>query len=202
MGAKALVPTTMTVTPTMVTYESTVTASGVVSSQQAGERVTIQARACGEGAFKVAKRVVSRAGGRWSVVLRPRLNTRYRAQARNATSSVVAVAVGPRLRLHRPLSPRQEYQVTVWAAQAFADTFASTVVTLQRFDAATRQWVLAKRAVLKTVRSELTDVGRTFVSSVTIFPRIREGGQRVRVVLPHRQAAPCYIAGVSNVVYS
>jgi hypothetical protein len=45
-------------------------------------------------------------------------------------------------------------------------------------------------------------LGRTFVSSVTIFPRIRVGGQRMRVVLPRGQAAPCYIANVSNVVRS
>ena len=189
-AAPTPVTSTIAASPTEVTYMGAVTISGTASSQKAGEKVTVQAQTCGQNAFRTGASVMTAAGGTWTTSLRPTANTQYRAKIKNFTSTAVSVGVHPAVRLTKVA--RRKYRVRVSAAQSFA----GKVVTFQRFKAATGRWVTVRRATLRQISA-----GPTVVSGITFRSRIG-AGRRVRVVLPKLQAAPCYLAGVSNVIRS
>jgi len=183
---------TIAAAPTEVVYGGAIALSGAISSQKTGEKVTVQAEACGQTAFKGAGDTKTVAAGAWSLSERPTMNTQYRAKVKNATSAAVGVSVRPSVTLTK--AARRKYKVRISAAQSFA----GKLVTFQRFKASTQSWVRVRKATLRQVS---TGPGPTIVSGITFRSKIRTG-LRVRAVLPKAQAGACYLPGVSAVIRS
>jgi hypothetical protein len=192
-AAKAPSPTvTVAAAATQVVYGSATGLSGAVSSQQTGEKVTVQAEACGQNAFKNAGTTTTAAAGTWSLAVRPTMTTQYRAKVKSSTSPTVTVGVRPRITLSK--AGKRKYKVRVTAEQSFA----GRLVTFQRFRASSQSWVRVRKATLRQIS---TGPGATVVSGITLRSRIQTG-RRVRVVLAKAQAGACYLAGLSNVIRS
>jgi plastocyanin len=173
-----------------VTYAGSVTPSDVISSQEAGEAVAVSAQECGKTAFTRLAAATTTAGGNWSLVAKPTINTVYQARWRTAESANnVQVKVMPRMRLGRVGS---RFTVRVTAAQAFT----GKVIAFQRYRSAVRRWVTLKRV---TLGAASTPAAGTVVTSARFRARIRRGW-RLRVLLPQGQAGTCYLAARSNVL--
>ena len=102
-GARTSV--TLSSSPRVVTFGAPATLSGVISSQQTGEKVTVSAQECGKTAFARLADATTTAGGNWTLAAKPTMNTVYRARWRTTDSSTVNVNVRPQPRrkaLHRP----------------------------------------------------------------------------------------------------
>jgi len=192
-AAKAPDPT-VTVAPAamQVVYGAATGLSGAVSSQKTGEKVTVQAEACGQNAFKNAGTATTAAAGAWSLAVRPTVTTQYRAKVKNSMSPTVTVAVRPRVTLSK--AGKRKYKVRITAEQSFA----GRLVTFQRFRASSQSWVRVRKATLRQVS---TGPEATVVSGITFRSGLQRG-RRVRVVLAKAQAGACYLAGVSNVIRS
>jgi hypothetical protein len=167
------VTVTIAAAPTVVVYGGAATVSGAVSTQKAGEKVTVQAQACGQPAFKGAGDAKTVAAGAWSLAERPTMNTQYRAKVKNAMSAAVGVSVRPSVALAKV--GRRKYRVRISAAQSFA----GRLITFQRFKGSTQSWVRVRKATLRQVS---TGPGGTIVSGITFRSKVRSG-LRVRVVL-------------------
>jgi hypothetical protein len=170
-------------------FAAPVTLSGIVSSQQASEPVTVLGKECGQNAFTRVAAATTTAGGNWTLVVHPKINTVYQAQWRRTDSAVVTVNVLPRIRLSRVGS---RFNVRLTAAQPFTGKF----VVFQRYRVAVRRWVTIKRV---TLRRATTPTPGTVVTAATFRNRVRRGW-RLRVLLPQRQAGSCYLAAPSNVL--
>lgn len=178
---------TLSASRNTVRYGGSVTLSGAVSSQQAGEAVTVTAQECGKPAFTRLDAATTTAGGNWALTVKPTINTTYQVRWRTAESATTLVKVMPAIRLTRSGG---RFTVRVTAAQAFT----GKLVTFQRYRAVVRRWVTVKRA---TLRSATTPSAGTMVTSTRFRARVRRGW-RVRVFLPQSQAGTCYRAAPSN----
>lgn len=186
-GANAV---TLGAAPKVVTFGGKVTLTGVVSNQQAGETVTINAVACGGTAQARVGTATTGTGGGYSFQVQPLKNTTYQVKWKNADSAAVAVKVRPRIRLGKVTPTR--FTVRVFAA----DSFAGKYVTFQRFNAVLKRWANVRTALL---RANTTGVAPTVISSVTLTSRVK-ARSRVRVVLPQAQVGGCYAPGVSSAI--
>jgi plastocyanin len=172
---------------TTATFAVPVTFSGVVSSQEAGESVTINAQECGKTSFTGLGSATTTAGGNWTFTVRPRINTAYQARWRTNQSPAANLKIRPAIRLSRVGS---RFTARVTAAQAFT----SKTIALQRYRAAVRRWATLKRV---TLGASTTPTAGTFVTTAKFRSRIRRGW-RLRVLLPQGQAGTCYLAAPSN----
>jgi plastocyanin len=170
-----------------VVYGGAATLSGVASSQQAGETVAVLGQECGKPAFTRLGAATTTAGGSWTLVVRPTINTVYQARWRTTESSTTPVKVMPRIRLGRVGS---RFTVRVTAAQAFT----GKVLAFQRYRPVLRRWVTLKRV---TLGAASTPTAGTVVTSARFRARIRRGW-RVRTFLAQSQAGTCYLAAPSN----
>ena len=175
--------------PSVVTYRSTTKLSGAVSNQQAGEKVLILGKECGQPAFTQLLSVDTTTHGNYSTRVAPLRNTVYQAKWRASTSTAVSVRVRPKIGLRKVGA--HKFRVRVRAAQSFA----GKRVVFQRFRAATDTWVKVRRVKLKEIRT----VGATVISGKTFKARVRHG-RMVRIKMKSRTAAPCYLGAVSNTV--
>ena len=82
-----------------VMYGDALPLNGRVPSGQAGQGVDILAREYGQNGFGRIASVISRSGGRWSHVARPRIFTTYVATTTGSLTSQIDVQVSPRLDL-------------------------------------------------------------------------------------------------------
>ena len=180
---------TIAARPQIVVYGGSVTITGSLANQRAGERVTLFAQACGATFTRVTDATTT-TGGTFMFTVKPLNNTTYRVQYRNQTSASVAVKVRPRLLLGRV--GVQRFSLRVFASASFA----GKVAVVQRYNATLRRWV---RVRLVTLRATTLVVAPTQNSAVTFRARIR-ARSRVRVLLPQAQVGGCYLFGRSNVV--
>jgi hypothetical protein len=178
---------TLVVQPTIIsTGDQRMTIFGSVDGAKAGEKVTIQFKACGllPVRFRDAFETTTDAGGRFSLAeLRPfnlGVSGTYRAVAGGDTSAEIPV----RQRARVNLWPRDggRFEVSVGGKVSFWRRF----VLLQRFDRARGVWITLRRVVLT----------EEFGGSLPFRPRVPKGTM-IRAVLPLSQARPCYLAGVS-----
>ena len=169
------------------TFNAPITLSGVVSTQAAGESVTINAQECGKTSFTRVGSATTAAAGNWTFGVRPKINTVYRARWRTNESSTITVKVRPAIRLSRVGS---RFTARVTAAQSFT----GKTIALQRYRAAVRRWATLKRV---TLGASTTPTAGTFVTTARFRSRIRRGW-RLRVLLPQAQAGTCYLAAPSN----
>jgi hypothetical protein len=178
---------TLSPSPRLAAFAAPVTLSGVVSSQQAGEAVAVQAQECGKTTFARLGEATTTAGGNWTFIVKPALNTVYRARWRTTDSATATVNVKPRMRLARL---RSRFTVRVTAAQPFT----GKLVVFQRYRPAVKRWATQKRVALGAAK---TPTAGTVVTSVAFRSRVRRGW-RVRALLPQPQAGTCYVSVASN----
>jgi plastocyanin len=172
---------------TTATFAAPVTLSGVVSSQAAGESVTINAQECGKTSFTRLGSATTTTSGKWTFTVRPRINTVYQSGWRSNESSALTVKVRPAIRLTRAGS---RFIARVTAAQSFT----RKTIALQRYRTSVRRWATLKRV---TLGASTTPTAGTFVTTSRFRSRIRSGW-RLRVLLPQGQAGTCYLAAPSN----
>jgi hypothetical protein len=165
-----------------VVYGGSVTLSGKVSNHKAGETVDVLAEAFGASSFSSLGTVSTTAGGKWTDVVKPTIETSYRATWMGVNSSTVTVKVRPLITLTLMNLSAGRFSTKVTAARAFAGKF----VLVQRLSS-------TGVATLKKVTLDAS-------SSATFRVRLHHGRSRLRVVMPTSQTAPGYITGMSNVV--
>ena len=165
-----------------VVYGGSVTLSGKVSDSKAGETVDVLAEAFGASSFTSLGSVSTTAGGKWTDVVKPTIETAYRATWKSATSSTVTVKVRPLITLTLIDLSTGRFSTKATAARSFAGKF----VLVQR---------LSSTGVV-TLKKVRLDAG----SSATFRVRLHNGRSRLRVVMPTSQAAPGYITGMSKVL--
>jgi plastocyanin len=178
---------TLAASRSVVPFTARATLSGVVSSQAAGETVTVSAQPCGSTSFTRLEDATTTAGGAWTLMVRPARNTVYQARWRGADSPAVTVKVRPVLRLTRVGS---RFTARVTAAQSFV----GKLVFLQRYRTVVRRWVTLKRVRLASAR---TPTAGTVATSARFRYGVRRGW-RLRTLLTQVQAGTCYVASPSN----
>jgi hypothetical protein len=188
----AAAPSTLTLkaSPTVVVYGGSTTLSGVLSTQQTGQRVDIQSQECGSPAFKKVTTVTTTTGGAFTYAAKPTTKTNFQAKQRKVTSPTAAVQVAPVLTLKK--LARNKFSVSATAAQTFVGKYA----IFQRLRRT--KWVSLKKVTFATVTPTTKP---TEVSSVTFTIKMPVG-LRIRAVMPAAQAATCYLGARSKVVRS
>jgi hypothetical protein len=165
-----------------VVYGGSVTLSGKVSNHKAGEAVDVLAEAFGDGSFSSLGSVSTTAGGKWTDIVKPTIQTSYRATWMGTTSSTVTVKVRPLITLTLVSLSAGRFSTKVTAARSFAGKFA----LVQRLSS----------TGVATLKKVTLDAG----SSATFRVRLHHGRSRLRVVMPTSQTAPGYITGKSKVL--
>ncbi len=163
-----------------VVYSGSVSLSGKVSDNKAGETVDVLAEPSGATSFSVVGSATTTAGGNWAEAVKPTIETSYEAKWKSATSSTVTVKVRPLITLVNLSTGTFSTKVT--AARLFAGKF----VLVQRLSS----------SGVATQKKVILDTN----SSATFRVRLHQGRSRLRVVMPTSQAAPGYITGVSKVL--
>lgn len=181
--------TSVTLAPSrkIAPFLAPVTLKGVISSQATGESVAVSAQECGKTGFTQVGSATTTAGGNWSFIVKPGLNTVYRARWRATDSPTTTVQVSPKVRLTR-LGSR--FTVRVSATHGFL----GKLVFFQRYRPAVRRWATLKRVKLATVKPP---VAGAVVTSASFRSRVRKGW-RLRVMLPQAQTGTCYVSAASN----
>lgn len=186
-GPAAGISVTAGASSTLVVYGATITLSGAVSSKRPQETVTILAQPFGEAAPVALGSALTGSEGRWSFIVRPRLQTAYEArwtpQAATATSSPVTVRVRPQV-LFRVRAVSGDV-VTFFTKARSVRSYAGKTLNFQRRNAF-GQWVILRRVTL------------TATSAATFEARLPRGRSRVRMLMPKAQAGPGYLAGISR----
>jgi plastocyanin len=171
----------------LVVYGATVTLAGAVSSKRAGETVTVYAQPFGTPAPAAVGAAITGSDGRWTYLVRPKLQTAYQARwkptATTATSPSLTVKVRPQVGLR--VQAARGRVVTFFTKARGVRSFAGKVLFFQRRNAF-GQWVTLRKVTL----------GST--SAATFKARLPRGRSRVRTFMPARQAGPGYVAGISR----
>src|SRR5919201_1799895 len=168
-GATAAVkPASVTISlsrPSVV-YGASVKLSGLISSHQANQKVTVLAEPFGTASFAEVATLDTAKGGAWSYSASPLIQTRYKAQWK-ATSRVVTVNVRPRiaLTLQSRTSSKGTFSVKVSGNRSFAGKY----VLVQRLSS----------SGASTVRHVVLGAG----SSATFSVRLPSNA-RLRAVMP------------------
>ncbi len=165
-----------------VVYGGSVTLSGKVSDNKAGQTVDVLAEPSGATSFSALGSVTTSAGGHWTDVVKPTIETSYQASWKSATSPTVTVKVRPLITLTLVKLSTGSFSTKVTAARSFAGKF----VLVQRLTS----------TGVATVRKVTLDA----TSSATFRVRLHHGRNRLRVVMPTSQTAPGYITGMSKVL--
>jgi hypothetical protein len=165
-----------------VVYGGSVTLSGKVANHKAGETVDVLAEAFGASSFSSLGSVGTTAGGKWTDVVKPTIQTAYRATWMGTTSTTVTVKVRPLITLTLMDLSTGRFSTKATAARSFAGKF----VLVQRLSS----------TGVATLKKVTLDAG----SSATFRVRLRDGRSRLRVVMPTSQTAPGYITGKSKVL--
>jgi hypothetical protein len=168
--------------PTVV-YGGSVTLSGKVSDNKAGQSVQVMVETYPATSFSpLGSPVTTTAGGHWSDVVKPTIETSYEATWKSATSSTVTVKVRPLITLTLVKLATGSFSTKVTAARSVA----GKLVNVQR---------LTSTGALTLKRVTLDSN-----SSATFRVRLHAGRNRLRVVMPTSQTAPGYISGMSKVL--
>lgn len=160
--------------------------SGHIASGDAGELVTVLAKACPRNSETSVAGATTSAGGAWEAEAgSQRTAITYRARWEGRFSEPVTVW-SPIFVNAAKAGPRSVI-VFVDTSPAFQNV-KGRFVQLQRFDRATGRWLFYKRARLK----RNTGPGLFPFSFTTTFTRVSRG-LTVRVFVPRKVAAPCYL---------
>jgi len=181
----------LTATPSVVTYGHTSTLAGKLASGQSGQMVSIHAQPCNAPGTSVGS-VTTTTGGAFTYQAQPSKNTTYVFSIKGSSStSTIPVSVKPRVHLTKIGAHR--YQVKIYAAH----NFLGERVTFQRYRSSSKQWVAVKRVDMHTIVTK----SQTVMTSARFRSSIKARSQ-VRVSLGPKQAGPCYVAANSNTIRS
>src|SRR6266536_1058650 len=106
-----------------VVYGGSVTLSGKVSDNKAGQTVDVLAEPSGATSFSALGSVTTSAGGHWTDVVKPTIETSYQASWKSATSPTVTVKVRPLITLTLVKLSTGSFSTKVTAARSFAGQF-------------------------------------------------------------------------------
>lgn len=165
---------------------------GSVESRRAGESVTIQARDCGQSAFRVVTGATTTEGGGWTTPFGPSISTTVRAVWGDSASSPITIRQKAIVQIQRRAGGR----LTVWVTGR--TSFWRKRLRIERFDARLGRWRVA-RSLLLTDTSVSPGRFASSSSSGSYRPNLPKG-TLVRAVLPLAEARPCYLAGTSRAV--
>jgi hypothetical protein len=160
-----------------VIYANRVTLHGTVSSKQANASVAVYAERAGGSSFTAVATVLTGTGGVWSLIVRPPVQTTYKALFGNGTA-VTTVNVRPAVSLVARAHGRFATHV------AGIRSFAHRIVYLQRHRLDGR-WI------------SISHVRLGSRSTAVFRPRLPRGRSVLRVVIPAGQAGPGYLTGYS-----
>ena len=114
---------TISVSRPSVVFGNSVTLSGKVSDHKVGEKVEVLAEPSGASSFSTLTNVDTTAGGQWTDVVKPTVETSYQAKWKSATSSTVTVNVRPLITLMLVNLSTGTFSTKVTAARSFAGKF-------------------------------------------------------------------------------
>ena len=177
---------TITAIPGRLAGPGTTSLSGQVSSAKAGELVTVEAKECPARVFRKVDAVRTTAAGAWSTVASVAARTVFRVRWHGVRSRNLTVLLRPQLVLSQ-LS-RQQFRAEFHLGVA-AD---GKRLQLQRFEAG-RGWRVARTIVF---RNRSSNPGWP----VMTFRAAAAKGTPLRLSFPPAEAAPCYLAGYSNIL--
>jgi hypothetical protein len=157
----------------------TVRLNGHVSSNKAGEPITIIAIEFDQDVTQTVAKTVTDASGNWSAVVKPVIETTYTAQTSTSKSPTIRVSVHPRV-----------------GFGISGNNFSAKITGRDTFAGAVAQFQIRTNTGWKT-RSII--VVNTF--SVARFHVNLKRGKTytVRIYLPQRQAGPGYLDGSSHI---
>jgi len=181
-GTAARPAVTISLSRPSVVYGGSVSLSGKVSNNKAGETVDVLAEPSGATSFSTLGSVTTTAGGHWTDAVKPTIETSYEAKWKSETSSTVTVKVRPLITLTLVHLSTGTFSTKVTAARSFAGKF----VLVQRLSS----------SGVATQKKVILDTN----SSATFSVRLHQGRSRLRVVMPTSQTAPGYITGASKVL--
>jgi hypothetical protein len=183
-------PVTIQASPTVAAWSARVTLSGAVSNGRANEDVELEERRCGSTLWAPVVTTHTDQGGSWHVEWGTMTTTSFRAAWDGKTSNVVSVRKRPSVTVRQTAPTR--FVVGILALKSFEGRTG----VLERFDRARSRWVIVKR--FRFADSGAT-TGVTVATSARV-PAFVRPGTLVRAVLPRGSAAPCYLAGYSNLL--
>lgn len=163
----------------IIVYGSAIRLNGVVSSQKAGETVTVWAQAQGQTSFVQIGTVLTATGGAWDFSTAPNVLTNYHVRSKSAVSQPVTVQVRPKITLLP--SRRGSFYAKVNAAASFA---GKTVFLQRRTQFG--EWVIVQRFTLGSLSGKLFKIPK------------RKGVWTYRMFFATDQAAPGYLESWSG----
>jgi len=172
-------PPTLTLQSSVIysTFGEDATISGIVSSHQPNEQVTIFYQPYGTPNMMQRSVVLTTAGGAYSFTVSPQIQTTYEASWKGAYSTPVTIQVQPKLSIGRNNG---------WILHASGGHgFAGHAVQFQRYNTATGQWVTLKKVDLNSRSSAKIDV------------TLPKGMNRLRLAKAVNAAGPGFLAGFS-----
>ncbi len=169
----------------VVVYGASVTLSGKVSSPQSGQKVDVLAEPFGSTSLSTMATVDTTAGGQWTFMAKPTIQTTYEAQWKGQTSTTVDVKVRPAIKL------------ALVSISGGVGRFSTTVTAARAFEG---KWVLVQRLTSASATTLKKKVTLDSSSTATFSVRLHDGRSRLRVVMPTSQTEPGYITGFSNVL--
>ena len=178
---KGLPPTlTLLASAPMITAGTKVTLSGIVSSQKAGESVTIYYQPYPQPNLIQRATILTADGGTFSFIVAPQVLTNYQAAWKGAYLDPDHDQVAPNLSLGRNNG---------WIVHASAArSFAGKAVQFQRLNSATGQWVTLKKVLLNSKSS---------ASSPADAPK---GVNRLRVTMSVNQAGAGFLGVIGPTI--
>ena len=172
---------TLVASATTVVHHGEMTLSGRVSSGKENESVTVYAQPFGPGSFAGVATVLTRAGGSWTLIVRPTIATTYKSVWNGNTTSTISVSVRPAVSI-RSL-PGLRFATHITAERRFVGRTAQ----LQR-RLPDGRWQTIARAHLNRG------------SSAVFRPVLHRGRWTLRVAISINQAGSGYLAGFSRTI--
>lgn len=184
-------PLTIAAQPADLLRDRRLTLLGTIPDSRPKQLVVLEARDCGQSLYRQVARVETTAGGRWVwPYFTPGISASIRASWNGRTSPPVRVR------------DRAYVELRQTGARSFAASVRAKMsltgkrVQLQRLDPA-RGWTTVTSAALSSAGAP---PGSTFVFSNARLTAVLPAGSLVRGLFPAAQAAPCYLAGRSNML--
>jgi hypothetical protein len=172
---------TLAATSSRVIFGHPVRLAGIVGTKLPNQRVTVFAKRFDAGSFTAVTTVLTGVGGSWTLTVRPKIGTTYKALFNSNGSPAVTIAVRPAITVHAVRKTAGHFSTHV----AGAHSFAGRIVQLQRRLANGGWRTIARRALNR--------------HSATVFaPRLARGRWTLRVAMSVNQAGAGYLAGFSG----
>jgi len=178
---KGLPPTlTLAVSAPIVVYGTQATLSGVISTHETGQPVTIYYQPYPQPNLIQRATVLTAPGGVFSFIIEPQVLTSYEAAWKGAFATPTTVQVQPKLTLGRNNG---------WIIHAAGGrSFAGRAVQLQRLNSLIGQWVTLRKVLFNSR------------SSARVLYKLPKGINHLRVTMSVNQAGAGFLGAISPTV--